>query len=164
MRTKIIIIFLLGVLLSASLAQAGDWDMMLTTKTGNTKTYCILGETVQASDGLDSYDICHPPLFPPGRCFIFMQEQSFPNPFKTLWFEYKHYPGLLKVFNVSCYWYPMGDNGQTVYLSWCLSPGYEYRSMLLYPMGLNMLSSSSFSFWMDAFELRQFQVVCSVKK
>jgi hypothetical protein len=153
MKTKIISILLLALFLFVSVAQAGDWRLNINAMTGGTHTYCILGERQDASDGIDQYDVPHPPFFPPGRCFIYLKEKSFQAPYKNLWYEYKHHSDS-KIFNLSCFWYPWDDEGVLVTLDWkpesFMNSG--YTSVVLQPMGLNMLKERYCVFWSEPYQ------------
>jgi len=161
MRTKIISILLLILFCFVSVAQAGDWQTTIMTKTGGTKAFCILGEKQNASDGIDQYDVPHPPFFPPGRCFIYLKEKSFMSPYKNLWYEYKHHSNS-KVFNLSCFWYPLDDEGALVTLDWkpesFINSG--YTSVVLQPVGLNMLLVRHCVFWSEPYQTAQMQIIC----
>jgi len=152
---------LLTLFLFVSVAQAGDWQTMIMTKTGSTKAFCILGEKQNASDGIDGFDVPHPPFFPPGRCFIYLKEKTFAAPYKNLWYEYKHH-NMSKVFNLSCYWYPLDDDGALVTLDWkpdqLMKSGYD--SIMLQPFGLNMLLVRHCVFWSEPYQTTLMQIVC----
>lgn len=162
MRTKIVVVvLLLALFMVVSVAQAGDWQTMIMTKTGGSKAFCVLGEKQNASDGIDAFDVPHPPFFPPGRCFIYLKENSFTLPYKNLWYEYKHHSNS-KVFNLSCFWYPWDEEGTMVTLDWkpemFLNSGYS--SVVLQPVGLNMLLERHYTFWSLPYQTSYFTIVC----
>jgi len=158
MKSKIVILLLLALLLSVSVVEAGDWQSKIVS---DTRTWCIIGEKSDASDGVDQYDAPHPPFFPPGRCFLYLSEPGFPAPYYNLIMEFKQHEGS-KVFNLSCFWFPMWSGGAWVTLVWkpesFARSGYD--SVVLSPVGVDMLLKSQFRFWSGAYETRTFQIVC----
>jgi hypothetical protein len=158
MRKKILVLLLIP-LLFVSVVQAGDWKNCITT---DTHTWCIIGEKQNASDGIDQYDAPHPPFFPPGRCFVFLKEESFEAPYYNLIIEYKQH-AQSKVFNLSCFWYPMWTGGSKILLNWdsdCFAR-IGYKTITLQPIGINMLKEHGFMFWSEAYQMTYFQVICS---
>jgi hypothetical protein len=142
----------------------GDWNLRINANAGGT-TYCYIGEKVDASDGIDQYDVCHPPFFPPGRAFIFCQEQSFPDPFTNLLYEYKHCLGMYKVFNFTSFYYPSGSTGAFVTLSWDkqLLQSSEYQHVYLTLNGqklIDMKKTGTYIFWSNPYQLLEFKITC----
>lgn len=160
MKTKIVIIMLLTLIFCVSVAQAGDWQNTIMTKTGGTKAFCIVGENAHALDGVDSLDVPHPPFYPPGRCFIYLKEPGFPQPYNHLWYEYKQHSSS-KVFNLSCFWYPWDEEGTFVTLDWKPEPMMNsgYNTITLMPIGIDMLQERHYTFYSEPYQTTNLQIL-----
>ena len=144
---------------------ATEWNLCINANAGGGITYCYIGEKTNALDGLDQYDVCHPPFFPPGRAFIFCQETSFPEPYTNLLYEYKHHSGY-KVFNFTSFYYPSGATGAYITLSWARqtlqSSGYRYVYLMLNgQIILDMKNIETYIFWSNPYQFLQFKITCT---
>jgi hypothetical protein len=167
MKKYIAIMLVLSMLVPAAASvTAREWTLRIDAKAGDGHTYCLVGEKKDASDGIDQYDVPHPPFFPPGRAFIFCSEPSFPSPYENVWMEWKHYPGTQKEFNLTTFYYPNGNEGTLVTFSWSplILRSSEYRHVYLTLNGvtlLDMMKSSIYTFWNDPWQFTQFKILCS---
>lgn len=142
----------------------GDWQLRIDVYAGG-HTYCIIGEKSNASDGIDSYDIPHPPLQPPGRAFVFIKQPSFPLPHNKLWMEWRHYTNDYRVWNLTTYYYPMGEQGSDILIQWNISQfvssGYRAINLIYNGQIINMLTTNSFSFYSQPYQMTYMKIVCS---
>lgn len=168
MNKKIIllmIVSLVTLVIPAQVLGQNDWQATIRSNYQGQQCTCIVGEKQTASDGVDSYDVPHPPFFPPGRCFIFCIENSFPDPYKTLWYEYKKQPDTHKIFNFTAFL--MNSNGGMVTIRWL--PGEfrmsEYKTVQLKSGDVvvsNMKKQSNYSFYSNAYQMTFFTIECNI--
>jgi hypothetical protein len=141
---------------------SGDWKAHVFVNAGGS-TYCWFGEKRAASDGVDLFDMPHPPLWPPGRCFVFMSEPSFPVPHNHLLYVFRHYPHTLTVWNLTLFYCPAKGQGAVVSVSW--EPGEllrsEYSSVHLQSSGIDvdMLTSDRFCFFSLPYQMTFMQII-----
>lgn len=168
MKNKKHIGIMLGIILmivpaTAGMTVANEWNLRINANAGG-NTYCYIGEKTVASNGVDQFDVPWPPFFPPGRAFVFLKEPSFQTPYETLMYEYKKCPGESNIFNLSTYYYPIGENGALVTLTWdntLYSSGYRYVFLSLNGETLlDMKRVFSYGFWSNPYQITQFKIVC----
>lgn len=150
--------------LSFNNANTQDWSIRIDAYADG-HTYCIIGEKDAALDGVDQYDVPEPPFEPPGRAFIFLSEQSFPDPHNRLWYEFKKYSDTHKEWNLTTFYIPMDNQGINVTLTWNHTET-EYNSILIYRDGVvvaDMLTNDSLVFWSDPYQMTHFIIVFSVE-
>jgi hypothetical protein len=141
-----------------------DWQMTIDVHADG-YTYCIIGEKQNASDGIDVFDVCHPPFQPPGRCFVFISQPSFPEPYNNIWMEYRHLHGVYRFWNISLLYLPLNGQGSTVNMQWninqVLSSGYQ--TVLLWNNGFvaNMRTASSYSFYSSPYQMTNMRIYCN---
>lgn len=144
---------------------APDWEMRIDVHVEEGDTYCIIGEKSLASDGVDGFDVPHPPFEPPGRCFVYSKQSSFPNPHKSLWMEYRHLHGVWRVWNLTCFYVPMYGSGTDVTMTWnttqVASSG--YLNMILCNNGYvaNMKMESSYTFYSPVYQITNMKIYCN---
>ncbi len=126
-------------------------------------TYCIIGEKTTASDGIDGYDVPHPPFQPPGRAFVFIRQPSFPNPYKNIWMEYRRHTTNFRVWNLTTYYVPMDEEGTTVLLQWNISQltlsGYKKISLVFDGQTINMFTTDHFSFYSGPYQMTNMKII-----
>jgi len=147
------------------------WDVTLTfNEPGGGYDYTVFGEAPDAHDGppADSYDVTKPPApIPPYVRAWF--DDNLPAPYNKLWKDYRHYPGTMKVWNLSVQWVPSdGDYPTTVTISWdptlfddseytvvtlCTNLGVPLKDMLLY---------NTYIFTCPADTPQSFKIICLV--
>ena len=142
-----------------------DWQMTIDVYAEGGHTYCIMGEKMDASDGVDQYDIPHPPFQPPGRAFVFIKQPSFPVPHNKLWMEYRHLHGLWRVWNLTLFYVPMDEEGTNVSLQWdtgqVLFSG--YRNVILWNNGYaaDMKTENSYIFYSLPYQTTSMKIYCN---
>ena len=153
--------------ISTAASQTVPWNVTLQiTESRGAGSTLILGETVDASDGQDTYDVPVPPMPPQVPSIITWFETPFSIPFNTLLSEYKHYPSNHSVWNLSIVWSPAPGNNSTaiVTIHWDSSQVAKspYQSFLLYQNNTlleDMFTSISYSFFTNG-TLQHFQIIC----
>jgi len=149
------------------------WDVSLHfNEPGSAYDYVIFGEAPDANDGppADAYDTVKPPAPMPSyirACF----NDNIPFPYNQLWKDYRHYPAMSKVWNLSVQWVPEdSESSTTITISWSSSEinTTDYVSILLCTSGgtplRNMLLYSSYSFACPAFLPQTFQIICTANQ
>ena len=148
---------------------ADVWDVELEfNEPGGAYDNQFFGEKIDASDGLDGYDV--PKTggggFPPYIRAFFATD--FPEPHNLLWEEYKHYPDNYKDWNLSVQWVPSDySSPTTLTISWnnASFDNSEYNSVTLYDVGndvnlSDMLANTSYTFTCPALTLQNFKIIC----
>lgn len=142
----------------------GDWEATIDVYADG-HTYCIIGEKQGASDGVDSYDVPHPPFMPPGRAFVFIKQPSFQDPYKNLWMEWRHYTHTGIIWNLTTFYYPMDDEGSDVLIQWTpaqfSASGYGSVVLCHGNQHVNMLTCSSYSFYSEPFQMTSMKIYCA---
>jgi PKD repeat protein len=90
------------------------------TETAGSIDYVVIGEAADAHDGppADMYDVVKPPapMVPFLRVWL---NDSLPSPYDFLWKDYRHYPGITKIWNLSIQWDPSDyTSPTTVTITW----------------------------------------------
>ena len=170
-----VVVFMLGVTLVDARTQIdnpltttkkvqGSWEATITVYADG-QTYCKIGEKSNASDSVDSFDVPHPPFYPPGRAFVFIKQPSFPNPYKNLWMEYRHYTHASVIWNLTTYYLPFDEGGAEVLIQWAssefLASGYTSVVLRHGAQSVNMLSCSSYSFHSEPYQMTYMKIYCS---
>ncbi len=149
--------------------RAIDWDVSLNfNEPGSAYDYTIFGEAPDANDGppADAYDTVKPPAPMPSYIRAWFND-NLPYPYNALLEDYRCYPGLNKVWNLSVQWVPSDSvSPTTITISWSPSEinTSEYFSMTLCTSGgtplKNMLVYNSYSFACPAFLPQNFKIIC----
>ena len=87
---------------------------------GGSFDYAVIGEASDAVNGPppDTYDVAKPPspILPFLRVWL---NDSLPEPYNYLWMDYRHYPGVMTVWNLSIQWVPSDGSSPTIVtLTW----------------------------------------------
>ena len=146
-----------------------NWQVQINCSAGGGNTYCIMGEKWNASDGVDMFDVPHPPFEPPGRAFIYFSHPAFPVLYQNIWMEYQHHSSNALddsvVWNLTTYYIPMDGQGGLVQLQWSsssfLSTGYHDVYLCFDGAWVDMKTISSFSFFSPAYARCHLLVVMS---
>jgi hypothetical protein len=146
------------------------WSVSLNvTETSEASDYVEFGEVSDAIDGppVDSYDVLKPPtpIQPYLRMYL---NDNLPSPYDTLWKDFRHYPGISKIWNLSVQWVPQGYTSSTiVILSWDPND-YENCEYSLVTLCTetgttlqNMLLNNSYSFTCPAMIPQNFKIICT---
>jgi len=169
-----VLLFFLGSVLSScsNTTQAGKaditWSCRIDThEPGGSLDYVIIGEASNAVDGPppDSNDVVKPPspIIPYLRIWL---NDNLPEPYNNLWMDYRHYPGVLKVWNLSLQWVPSdGSSSTTVTITWNITAleHSEYSTVQLCtndgtPLQ-NMLGSNNYVFSCPANIVQDFTII-----
>ena len=144
------------------------WEMMLNfNEPGGKYDNVVFGEKTNASDGRDYYDVPKSP----GSIRPFIRalfSTNLTEPYDTLWYEFKHYPDVNKVWNLEVQWVPFNYvSPTTITISWNSSRfnGSEYTSVVLKNMDtgetIDMLHVQSYVFNASAMIPHPFMIICS---
>jgi hypothetical protein len=141
-----------------------DWQLTIDVYAGG-HTYCIIGEKSNASDGVDVFDVPHPPFQPPGRAFVFIRQPSFPELYTRLWMEYRHLTGVCRVWNLSLFYVPMERSNAVVTIQWdcnqACSSGYVFMILIDGCHVTDMKICSSYSFVSSDYHLTSMRILTS---
>jgi len=99
--------------------------------------YVIFGEAPDAYDGsqADSYDTPKSPPPPSAPYILVWFDNDLPSPHNKLWYDYRKYPDVSKVWDLYVRWAPSDDISPTdITISWSMSEvvSSEYSSVELY--------------------------------
>ena len=112
------------------------WDVTLSfTNPGGQNDHVVFGEAPDANDGPlnDTYDVVKPPASPTPYIRAWLND-NLPVPYDSLWGDYRQYPSVSKVWNLTVQWMPSsGSSPTTITISWNLNEfiGCEYTSVNL---------------------------------
>ena len=146
------------------------WDVRMNfSETGGKTDYVYFGEAPDANDGppADSYDVVKPPAPMPPYIRAWFND-NLPAPYDVLWKDYRHYPGIHKVWNLTVHWMPSSAVPTTVTISWSTSKinNSEYDTVVLSnATGIrvpNMRTTGSFTFTCPPYVPQDFKINCSV--
>jgi predicted metalloenzyme YecM len=143
------------------------------SETGGKTDYVYFGEATDATDGppADAYDVPKsPPPIPPYLRAWF--NDNLPSPYDVLLKDYRHYPGIHKVWNLSIQWVPTDYvSPTTATMTWSTSKinMSEYdKVMLTNGTGVvlvpNMSTSNSYTYSNPAMVPKTFKINCTVDK
>ena len=145
------------------------WDVTVNfNEPGGAYDYTVFGEAHGAHDGppADAYDVLKPPAPMPPYIRAWLND-NLPFPYNKLWKDYRHYPGINKIWNLSVQWTPSDDlSPTTVTMTWSPTAinSTEYASITLCTSGgtplKNMLLESSYSFSCPADITQDFKIIC----
>ena len=147
-----------------------SWECTLNYNESGGKTDSVVfGEVPDAHDGppADSHDVVKPPapISPYIRAWF---NDNLPVPYNLLWMDYRHYPGITKVWNLSVQWVPSDYyTPTTVTLSWdpVIVNNSEYTSVILCTHSgtplKNMLLYNNYTFTCPANIPQSFKIICS---
>jgi VCBS repeat-containing protein len=184
-KGKLLVFFLMMMLvctayssaaLQNSLLQTGHreraivWDVTMTFHSLSSQTdYVVFGEAPDANDGppVDLYDTVKPPAPMPPFVRVWLND-NLPIPYNLLWRDYRHYPAVSKVWNLSVQWVPSDYvTPTTITISWSrpavnLS---EYDSVQLCTNSgtllVDMKTNNGYSFECPANVPQTFKIICS---
>lgn len=169
----ILLLIIIGATMVSEISTKADndveWELKLEFKEpGGKYDYVVFGEAIDANDGPpdDSYDEPEPP--PPMPPYIRVWfDDNLPIPYDKLPKDYREYPDVYKVWNLTALWTPLDDNSTTITIYWDNNniTNIEYDSVELYKVGdsdpvLDMLINTEYSFICPANEAQHFQIIC----
>jgi len=147
------------------------WDVTITcSNSGGQNDYVVFGEAPDANDGppVDVYDVLKPPA-PQTPYIRAWFNDNLPYPYDILTMDYRFYPDVSKVWNLTVHWMPSsGASPTTITISWDLSEftNCEYDSVILCTEGgtflKDMLVESTYVFSCPAYLPQYFKIICSV--
>ncbi len=156
--------------ISTKAADDVEWELKLKfDEPGGKYDYVVFGETPDANDGLspDSYDMPKPPapMTPFIRAWL---NDNLTEPYNLLIADYRKYPDIHKVWNLTVLWLPSDFNASTtINISWNTSniTNLEYDSIEMYRAGnsnpvTDILMDTKYSFICPANEAQHFQIIC----
>ena len=146
------------------------WDVTLSCTNGNQTDWVMFGEAPDAHDGppVDSYDVLKPPAPPTPYIRVWLND-SLPSPYDSLSGDYRQYPGVSKVWNLTVQWMPSsGSSPTTITISWDLTEfiGCEYTSVNLSTEAgtplQNMLVNNNYVISnCPAYTPKNYKIICS---
>lgn len=149
-----------------------SWEITLFIETNNntvTSDFVVLGESVDATDGLqnDFYEAPTPPANAGDSYLTIWSDDDLTSPYHQLSGDFRSWPDKEKTWNLTVsYISDMGSN-TSVNLSWnkTLFMESEYNTMLLYDntsnSTVNMLTQAYYQFNMTVNTTIDFQVLCN---
>ena len=147
------------------------WDVRVNfSETGGKADFVYIGEATDARDGppADSYDTTKPPA-PPTPYIYTSLSDNLPAPYDILSKDYRYYPGIHKIWNLTVQWMPKSPYpSTTVTIFWSRAKinTSEYDTViLLNGAGVqvaNMRTTGSYSFTCPPFAPQAFQINCTV--
>jgi hypothetical protein len=145
------------------------WDVSISyNEPGGAYDTTVFGEAPDAHDGppVDPYDVLKPPAPMPSYIRAWFDD-NLPIPYNKLWKDYRHYPGITKVWDLTVRWVPDDDvSPTTITISWnpTIVDTSEYTSVNLCTSGgvvlKNMLIDSSYTFICPAEVNQIFKINC----
>jgi uncharacterized repeat protein (TIGR02543 family) len=166
----IIVLFFSTCLVPVLQADPIAWDVqIILSEPGGSTDYVVFGEALDANDGApaDSHDTVKPPAPIPSYVRAWLSD-SLPTPYDVLWKDYRHYPAVSKVWNVTVQWMPSGSASSTmVTLSWDTSAvnHSEYVSVMWCtetgaPLR-DMRTNHEYTFSCTPYVPQNFKIICS---
>jgi hypothetical protein len=131
--------------------------------------YVIIGESPNAKDGLskDEFDMPKPPSMPAESYLRSWLDDNLTAPYDVLLADYREFPDISKVWNLSLIWIANKNSSNIVNFSWNIVniSNFEYDSLKLYYFGNNspivdLLIEDNFSILLDSNEPQHFQIIC----
>ena len=138
-------------------------------ETSTTNDYVEFGEASDAMDGLpaDMYDVVKPPAPVPPYIRTTLNDNIAP-PYNALWKDYRLYPGITKIWNLSVQWIPSDYVSPTIVaISWDPTDyeNSEYSVVTLCTetgaLLQNMLVNNNYTFPCSANIPQSFKIICS---
>jgi len=156
-------------IIHANSSSTSEWSVTLNlNEPGDANANVIFGETLDASDGQDNYDMPLPPApFPPYINTWF--DANLTEPYNKLLKDIRKYPDDYKIWNLYVQWVPSDYSSSTdITISWNNLDVYnsEYDSMVLYDFDsaivvADMFTTNSYNFNSLANIRHHFQVICN---
>jgi len=170
---SVMMVFLVSIFSScSSTVHAGKssiiWSCSVNVnETNGYSDFVVIGEASDAIDGSppDSYDVVKPPppIVPYLRVWL---NDSLNSPYDFLWKDYRHYPGTVKVWNVTIQWKPSDyTSPTTVTIKWNISElgNSEYSVVSLCTSSgaplQDMLVDNSYVFSCPANDVQRFTII-----
>lgn len=132
--------------------------------------FIVFGEAPDANDGppADAYDTVKPPAPMPPYIFAWFND-NLPVPYNLLWKDYRRYPDINKIWNLTIQWIPSsGSSPTTVTISWNIEEfdDSEYDFIFLCTeegtLLTNMLVHNSYIFSCPAYIPQYLKIICEV--
>jgi uncharacterized repeat protein (TIGR02543 family) len=146
------------------------WNAQLTcTNAGGQRDYVVLGEAPDAHDGPppDTNDVVKPPAPMPPYIRVWLDD-NLPIPYDNLWEDYRFYPAVSKVWNLTVQWWPSSGSSPTnITMTWDPTEVHdsEYTSVTLCENNetplQDMLLNGSYMFSCPAYIPQNFKIICS---
>jgi hypothetical protein len=143
------------------------------TETNGKSDYVIFGEATESYDGFpptgenDPYDAPKSPPPPQEPYVRSWFDDSLDVPFDKLWADYRTYPSLSKIWNLSVKWKPSDTSPTDITITWNIAEviSSEYASMVLYDynnnVSLEMTTNSTYSINASANFTYHFQIIAT---
>ena len=147
------------------------WDAtLMVNEPGGQYDDVVFGEASDAYNSLspDSYDLAKPPAPMPPYIRAYLKD-NLPDPYNSLWKDYRQYPATQKTWNLTIQWAPEdGESPTTITLTWSTADVHnsEYTSVnFCTDTGTilqNMLLDSTYTFSCPAYVPQNFKIICSI--
>lgn len=159
----------IDLIILANSSSVSEWNVTLNfNEPGGAYTNVIFGETPDASDGQDNYDMPLPPApFPPYINTWF--DAGLDEPYDKLLKDVRKYPDDYKIWNFYVQWVPSDYSSSTdITISWSNSDVFnsEYDSIVLFDSDsaivvADMFTINSYNFNSQAMIPHHFQIICN---
>ena len=143
------------------------WDITLNlTETSGLKDNVVFGEASNASDGQDNFDVPKPSA-PPSPFIYAWFDAGLSEPYNILWKDYRKYPDISKVWNLSIIWASSSNDSTNITINWNSSnlSNSEYGLIILKDISKNilidMLTHSNYTYNTSSLVTYEFQIICS---
>jgi hypothetical protein len=151
---------------STAASPTEPWNITLTIdEPSGASNTVVFGETTNASNGQDSYDMPAPPMPPQFPAISAWFDTPFPLPFNKLIYEFKHSPSTYSSWNLSILWLPAPGNttSTSITLHWDSSQLLKNpdNTLFLYKNNTlltDMLTTNSYSYITNS-SLHSFQII-----
>jgi hypothetical protein len=145
------------------------WNVTIhCSNSGGQNDYGVFGEAPDANDGppADDYDVVKPPAPMPPYIRVWLDD-NLPIPYDYLWEDYRFYPAVSKVWNLTVQWWPSSGSSPTdITMIWDPTEvqDSEYTSVTLCendetPLE-DMLVNNSYVFSCPAYVPQYFKILC----
>jgi hypothetical protein len=141
------------------------WNVtMRFTASGDLNDYVVFGESSDASDGQDGYDVPKPSV--PSSPYIYAWfSTNLSEPYDTLWVDYQRYPGTSKVWDL--YVLFTDSIAKTITIQWDPVPlqNSEYTVVTLrdvdFSLNTSMLTNNSYTYLATPSTVHHFMIICT---
>ena len=160
--TATIILLMILPMVNAQKETTLNWHYSITFSGNNMNPILWFGESTNANDGQDTYDVPMPPMPPQPFLYAYF-DSGLEEPYDKLMYDIKHYPDNYKVWNIKL----LSSNGCNIVVNWEKVKGTEYKIVLLKDLEtgntVNMKEATNYEFEINSWSMYSLQIVCMFK-